>query len=301
MDVNKRRLSIEEARQLDLVNYLATLGYAPAKIMGNNHWYLSPLRNEKTPSFKINRKLNRWYDHGIGKGGNIIDFAILHTNCTVGEFLHQMSAGFSLQQPERHVAERREDNTAESKIIIVKEKAISSFSLLRYLQQRRVPVSLAERYCRQVHYVLKEKEYFGIGFKNNSGGYEIRTPFFKTSSAPKDITTFNNEAKEAAVFEGFTDFLSYLTIRQNQPHTPTDFVVLNSVAFFEKARPFMEKHDSIRLYLDHDTTGQNCSKYALSLSNKYKDESSIYQHYNDLNEWLVQFGKLPKKSPRIKF
>lgn len=301
MDFNKQRLSVEKARQIDMVNYLFNLGYAPAKIRGNNYWYLSPLRNEKTASFKVDRKLNRWYDHGIGKGGNIIDFAILHTNCTVGEFLHQMSGDFSLQQPVRQAVEKHVADKAESKITILQERAISSFLLLRYLQQRRVPVSLAERYCRQVHYLLNEKEYFGIGFKNNSNGYEIRNPFFKISSAPKDITTFNNGAQEAAVFEGFTDFLSYLAIRQNQSQQPTDFVVLNSVSFFEKARPFMEKHDCIRLYLDRDTTGQNCSQYALSVSRKYKDESGLYRHYNDLNEWLVQFGKSPKKNLRMKF
>ncbi len=76
MNFSKQRLSIEEARQTDMVDYLSKLGYEPAKVRGINYWYLSPLREERTPSFKINRKLNRWYDHGLGKGGNIIDFAI---------------------------------------------------------------------------------------------------------------------------------------------------------------------------------------------------------------------------------
>ncbi|MEJ7678111.1 MAG: hypothetical protein WKG06_09655 [Segetibacter sp.] len=48
-------------------------------------------------------------------------------------------------------------------------------------------------------------------------------------------------------------------------------------------------------YLDRDTTGQNYSRYALSLSNKYKDESCLYQHHKDLNDWLINFGKAQKK------
>ena len=77
MNFSGQRLSIEEARQTDIVDYLAKLGHALEKIKGSDYWYSSPLRSEKTPSLKVNRKLNRWCGHGLGKGGNIIDFAIL--------------------------------------------------------------------------------------------------------------------------------------------------------------------------------------------------------------------------------
>ena len=300
MNFREQRLFIEEARQTDMVDYLSKLGHEPAKIRHFDYWYLSPLREEKTPSFKINRKLNRWYDHGLGKGGNIIDFAIIYNNCTIGEFLHQLNSNFSFQKPLAFHSQKQDTPNTESKINILQEKALSSFSLLRYLQQRRIPIDLAESYCREVKYELNGKEYFGIGFKNNSGGYEIRNPYFKASSSPKDITTFNNGAKEAAVFEGFTDFLSFMVIPKKQSQISTDFVILNSVSFFEKARPFMEEHECIRLYLDRDTTGQNYSRYALSLSNKYKDESCLYQHHKDLNDWLVNFGKAQKKGLRQK-
>ena len=300
MNFREQRLSIEEARQTDMVEYLSKLGHEPAKIRNFDYWYLSPLREEKNPSFKVNRKLNRWYDHGLGKGGNIIDFAILYNNCTVGEFLHQLNGNFSFQKPlALHSGEQGKRNV-ESKINILQEKALSSFSLLRYLQLRRIPIKLAENYCREVKYELNGKEYFGIGFKNNSGGYEIRNPYFKASSSPKDITMLNNGAKEITVFEGFIDFLSFMAIPKNQSQIQTDFMILNSAAFFEKARPIMEQHDTIRLYLDRDKTGQNCSHYALSLSNKYKDDSNLYQGHKDINDWLVNFGKTQKKNLRYK-
>jgi hypothetical protein len=78
------------------------------------------------------------------------------------------------------------------------------------LQQRRIPLEVAECYCKEVKYELNNREYFAIGFKNDAGGYEIRNSYFKGSSSPKEITTCNNGAKEAAVFEGFTDLLSFL-------------------------------------------------------------------------------------------
>ncbi len=58
-----------------------------------------PLREEKTPSFKVNRKLNRWYDHGLGKGSNLVDFGILYNKCTIGEFMQKLSSNFSFQTP----------------------------------------------------------------------------------------------------------------------------------------------------------------------------------------------------------
>jgi DNA primase len=51
MEFRNERLSIEEAREIDLVNYLTGCGYKPAKTRNNDYWYLSPLRDEKTPSF----------------------------------------------------------------------------------------------------------------------------------------------------------------------------------------------------------------------------------------------------------
>ncbi len=295
MNSENKWLSFEEARQTDMIDYLSKLGHEPVKVRNSDYWYLSPLREEKTASFKVNTKLNRWYDHGIGKGGNIIDFGLEYHHCTIGELLQKLAADFSFRQPILRQSPEQLNENDESKIKIIKEGLLSSFALIHYLQERRIPIDIAERFCKEIKYELNGKEYFGIGFKNDSGGYEIRNPYFKASSSPKDVTTFNNNAKEAVVFEGFTDFLSFMTIQKNQQQNTSDFMILNSVSFFEKARPFMEEHDAIKLYLDQDTTGQNYSRYALSLGDKYKDESHLYQHHKDLNDWLVNSAKAQKK------
>jgi len=287
------KISIREVKEMDMIDYLFKLGFQPVKIKGVDYWYLSPLRNEKTASFKVNRKINRWYDHGLGKGGNLIDFAILYSDCTVAEFLQKLNGNFSFHRPDFQKSVTYE---TEAKIKILQEHSISSFGLLKYLEQRRIPIDIADQFCKEVSYELRSKIYYGIGFKNDSGGYEIRNPYFKTSSAPKNITTINNQAEEVTVFEGFFDFLSFMAIHKNQEKIESDFTILNSVSFFERARPFMEQHEAIRLYLDRDKTGQNYSRYALSLSKKYRDESCLYKRHKDLNDWLVNFGKPAKKN-----
>ena len=295
---NKQQISsLNDARQIDMVDYLSKMGHSPSKIRNFDYWYLSPLREEKTPSFKINRKLNCWYDHGIGKGGNLIDFAILYHNCTIGEFL-QGVGNFFFRQP-LHLASKNGGESVESKIEILSERTLCSLVLERYLTHRRIPVTIAKEYCKEVSYKLNDKEYYGIGFKNDAGGYELRNQYYKASSSPKDIKTFDNGAKEAMVFEGFFDFLSFISLQKNIQPVETNYVVLNSISFFEKARPFMEQHEQIKLYLDRDKTGQNYMRYALSLSSKYKDESHLYKNYKDLNDWVMNIGKVQKKGLKL--
>ena len=276
--------SFTEAKQIDLVDYLSGLSSKPAKIRGNDYWYLSPLRDEKTPSFKVDRKINCWYDHGLGKGGNVIDFGMLYFNCTAVEFIKKLNSNFSLHQPIK-VSPVKE--TAAAKIIILGDFMLSSTHLTNYLTKRKIPYDTADKYCREVRYQMNDKVYYGIGFKTDSGSFEIRNPLMKSASSPKSITTFKNGADEVSVFEGFFDFLSYQVYAAKQSLSPTDFIVLNSLSFFEKSRTVMESYNQVKLYLDNDKAGQNCSRYALSLSNKYKDESGLYKNYKDLNEWLV--------------
>lgn len=295
MDFKKQRLSLSEAKQLDMVDYLSSLGHEPAKVRNNDYWYLSPLREENTASFKINRRLNQWYDHGIGKGGNLIDFAILYYDCSVGELLHLLNHDFYFHK----LPFQSSVNSlpSKSRMTILESHELNSYPLLKYLNQRRIPVEIAGQYCREVRYEMNNKTYYGIGFGNDSGGWEIRNPYFKSSSSPKDISTFNNYADEVCVFEGFMDLLSFKTLHKNLPENSQDFVVLNSISFFERARAFMERHRSIRLYLDRDAAGRNCTHRALSLSIKYQDESSLYKNHKDLNDWMVNFGKVVKEQP----
>jgi len=254
MEFRKQRLTVSEAKEIDLVDYLSSLGHKPVKIRNNNYWYLFPLRNVKIPSFKVNRELNRWFDHGLGKGGNLIDFGVEYHRWSVRELLAKLNGHFSFQQPLTHRPEIIKP--PEFKIKVLGDYALTSHSLLSYLEQRHIPVDIARRHCREVSYELNGKSWYGIGFKNDLGGWEIRNPFFKAGSSPKSITTFKNGSNKVIVFEGFTDFLLFQILHKNLPGYTQDFVVLNSLTFFERARPFMEQHQSIHLYLDRDVTGK---------------------------------------------
>src|SRR6266536_2307564 len=245
--------SVEEVKNTDIVDYLSSLGFKPTKVTRNDYWYLSPFRDETTPSFKVNRNMNRWYDFGEGKGGNIIDFGILYHKCGVSELLKEMTKSFSFQQKNIHV---KHENEEEKKIKIINEREISSLVLIRYLHKRRIPIELAAKFCKEIDYELYGKKYYAIGFQNNAGGYELRNEKFKASSSPKDITLIENQAEKITVFEGFFNFLSYQAIHQKQEQPQTNFLILNSASFFQKSLPLMQSHKSVNLFFDCDTTGQ---------------------------------------------
>jgi hypothetical protein len=293
MSIGTTRLSCEQAKQVDIVDYLASLGFVPAKVRRNDYWYLSPLREEKTASFKINRKENIWYDHGLGKGGNLLDFGVLYHNCSVKDFVDKLDGNLAF-----HQQIIKNSSTEDSQIKILSERSLISLPLLRYIKQRRITEEASRKYCREIMFSLHNKTYLAIGFRNNEGGFELRNEWFKGSSSPKAITSFDHGAKALAVFEGFFDFLSYRSIQQNQQLPALNFLILNSTSFFEKSREFMEQYDSVRLFLDRDKTGQNSTLQALSWSKKYRDESHLYNGYNDLNEWMQQIGKSIKKGLR---
>ena len=59
-------MTIQEAKQIRIADYLQSLGYT-VKRQDSSLWYKSPLREEAEASFKVNTELNQWYDFGIGR------------------------------------------------------------------------------------------------------------------------------------------------------------------------------------------------------------------------------------------
>lgn len=300
--MNTYKISCSQANGLDLVDYLESLGHKPQKIRNNDYWYPSPLREEKEASFKVNRKLNVWYDHGSGQGGNMVDFGTLYHRCSVSEFLQRLNSlshHFPFHLHTNILPGNTDQSEEPGKIAILAARPISYLPLLKYLHKRAIPPSLANRYCKQTVFELYGKKEMAIGFQNNGGGYELRSERFKASSSPKDVTMIDQNAREISVFEGFFSFLSFQAIHQLKQQPLTNFLVLNSLAFFEKSRPVMEKHAAINLYLDRDAAGLKATQQALAISPKqYRDCSHMYTGFKDLNDQLTQ--TLPAQKQHLK-
>lgn len=209
------KFDLARIRETDIVGYLERLGYAAVEVRkgGMDHWYLSPLRTEGEASFHVNQATNEWYDFPLVKGGTLVDFCLLYYGCSIPELLARFNGdatNLSLPVFDPDLHEGR--GAQESKLVVTDEKPLYSYPLKNYLIERSIPVSMANAYCSEVIYQVGEGKYYGIGFKNDSGGYEIRNKNYKQSSSPKDITTLSFGAPSVQVFEGFMDFLSYRSL-----------------------------------------------------------------------------------------
>ena len=175
--------------------------------------------------------------------------------------------------------------------------SLSHPHLRDYVIQRRIDYGLAQRYCKEVHYSLRGKQYYAIAFMNVTGGMEARNKLNKRCIGKKGISVIYPQGtpqKHCCVFEGFFDMLAYATIEAWMPgidicvEMTCDFFVLNGVGEVRSLLPYLKEYDSIHCYLDNDDAGKTATKTIVSAyPDVVVDESHKYKGYNDLNDCLA--------------
>ena len=295
-------MNIDQIKKIKLQEFLATIDCKPVKQYGVNLMYLSPLRKEKHASFKINTELNLWYDFGIGRGGNIIDLAeLLYNSSDVSYLIRQIERNapscVSVSLP------KAKPNTPQNSFENIQVLSITHPALIKYLGERCIDIEIARTVCKELHFDTRGKHYFGIGFPNIAGGYEIRNPFFKGGITPKDISLFHNEESKQScfVFEGFIDFLSFMMLRrkENDGLKRQDYLVLNSVSNVHKALESLSHYKNVQCFLDNDEAGRKAYQALLmGLKVPVIDSSGLYADCKDLNEFLCRQNRLLQKPVR---
>lgn len=291
----------KEINRYPIADYLRDLGITPAKEHSSYGMYHSPFREDRTASFKVDYENNRWRDFGTGESGSLIDLVMKVENCTNGramQLLEQHIGGnnsFSFQRENipTHKTEK------EPAIRINEVKPITHPALIQYLNERSISPALANLYCKEVHYSANSKPYFSIGFQNNSGSWAIRSEFFKGCSA-MDVKTFfhKNEKDTCLVFEGFMDFLSYLTMK-GEKEPKYDAVVLNSTINLPKVINQLSEYKSVQAFLDNDEGGRRAVHDLRSTCKEVVDQSIHYKNCNDLNDFLCS-RSAPKQAAKMK-
>lgn len=301
---------IKEIKSIPLADFLSQLGHEPAARKGTRLWYRSPLRQEQTPSFKVETTLNCWYDFGLGRGGNIIDLATELYQSTDLRYLMRCIADCypvpSVQTvassfPQRHSASSME----RFDVVPLEHRA-----LVAYLQERGIPAHIAKAKCKEAHYSVngssrsafgaerRKNSYFAVAFENVSGGWELRNRYFKGCRGRKDISYLpwsrDGPSSECVVFEGFIDYLSALTL---DIISEADAIILNSVVNVNKVVPYLRNYTVINCYLDNDNAGQSAlTELTAIYGSTVIDRSTLYSEFNDLNDFLVNQSSTIKQS-----
>lgn len=291
-------MNIEQSKKLSIIDFLDKEGIKPAKIRGNAYWYLSPFRNERTPSFKVSRKDNLWYDYGTQEGGDLVELAKrIYDKPSVSDALAAIASKeiASVGKAMETAIEAMEYTV--TKMNDIRLLPLRSNALLSYFNTRRVDTTIGRMYCREIHYKTEQKHYYGIAFGNLSDGYEVRNPYFKGCIGHKDITliahTFNEWQDGCLVFEGFMDFLSYLTLvmrkdRRFVIESPCDYMILNSVANLKRALQYLDRYTHIHCFFDNDHAGRKTAETVMELYEyRVTNESFRYVKYKDVNDYLM--------------
>lgn len=290
----KNYLNASEIKeQVSMEDLLSKLGYQPVKKSGGESFYLSMLRDSDTkPSFCVNNRLNVWYDHGLGKGGNVIDFGLAFWNpSSFSSVLQKISdlSNVTSQPSVKRELDLNSRSRSPVKIPNYKIEDIKSLgnndAITGYLQYRGV-WDVADKNLNEVYYYVEDdkknrKQFFAAGWENENGGWEVRNKYFKGCLGSKGMTFIPGLSCDLMVFEGYMNYLSWLSEHRNSKPC---ILVLNSLSFLQAAIRRMHQFDGITVFFDHDQSGYLAKEQFLAAVPSAKNGSYIYEGYNDYND-----------------
>ena len=356
--------AIPHSNRISIRDFLARRGIQPKYERSGYGMYLSPLREERTPSFKVDYVRNLWYDFGLGEGGTLLTLVMRLERCDRYAAIRILSNGEIRQAGSTSLSSGIYERPAvggPSPVVrpatvpalrVLSDAPLRHPALVGYLVSRGIVPSVAAAFCREVRYEVNGRAFFAVGFRNDAEGWELRSERFKGGSSPKYITTLkgcnatndmnavidssainatndvnaitaitdcpatgatasfhagndpmaceSDRAMSAShasvmVFEGFIDFLSYLSLANNI-HPVSDTVVLNSVVNLSKAVPFLNRHSVIHAFFDNDETGRKTTSdlHRLCPRSEIIDQSCFYRRYKDVNDYLIARKTCPK-------
>ena len=306
-------------KRYSIMEYLERKGIRPVRRTPAYAMYRSPLREETRPSFKVDTEKNLWIDYTEGRGGSIIDLCMRLEDYTLSEAICRLGQNASeyivpsSSSPKREtsISPKQTENTMASgtrRLICLSDTLPPH--LQEYLtEERRIDLEKATPFLKCISYEVRGRRYEAIGFANSSGGYELRdNHLFKGTVAPKDITPiFEGMEQPVCLFEGFMDFLSFLSMKEE---VTNQCLVMNSVSNVARSIHYLNERNitSVRAFLDNDDAGRKAVQEFVNAGFKVEDMTVYYRDFKDLNDYHVsrvrehekKLEKTPNTSNKIK-
>ena len=163
---------IPYSNRISIRDFLAWRGIQPKYERNGYGMYLSPLREERTPSFKVDYVQNLWYDFGLGEGGTLLTLVMRLERCDSREAIRRLQngekgdAGSVSLSP--GVGERPAVGgplpvlhpAAVPALRILSDAPLRHPALVGYLSSRGIVPSVAAAFCREVRYEINGRAFF---------------------------------------------------------------------------------------------------------------------------------------------
>ncbi len=299
-------------KKVSILSFMAKLGHQPlGQAAGGNYYFLSPLREEKTPSFVVSEPKNVWADYGETPrpgqrvaGGDILDLVMRLTghplpvarltlrawSTDLPDFVPARPAGVTITEGPRTFTD-------------VRTEKLSWPPLIQYLTSRGINWSLVQRSeqtlatLQQIFYRVegqtRPKPYFGLGWKT-AEGWEVRNPRFQGTIGGKGLTWLNGAEPGVMVFEGFMDYLSALTYYKKS-FFRSRVLILNSASLLSLALPELLEAPVVHWFGDNDAAGLKALDYLRQQlpAGRVQAHNDLYRGFKDFNDFLT--GTRPTK------
>ena len=293
---------LSRIKRYPIVEYLERKGVKPVRRIAAYALYCSPLREETHPSFKVDTEKNLWIDYAEGRGGSLIDLCMRMEGCTLSEAIRRLGQNAPDNSTYSSLNDFVSNNSQPVMAVNGARRLIEiSDTLPPYFQEyltkvRCIDLEKAKAFLKCISYEVRGRRYQAIGFANQSGGYELRdNGTFKGAIAPKDITLIVTDKQTehaidkplpVCVFEGFMDFLSFLSMKEE---IASHCLVMNSVSNVARTIRYLNDHNltHIRTFLDNDDAGRRTVQEFVKVGFKVEDMSVHYKGFKDLNEFHV--------------
>ena len=293
---------LSRIKRYSIVEYLERKGIRPVRKTPTYAMYRSPLREETHPSFKVDTEKNLWIDYAEGRGGSIIDLCMRMEGCTLSEAIRCLGQNASDNGTSSFLNDFVPNNSQPVMAVNGARRLIEiSDTLPPHLQdyltkERCVNLEKATPFLKCISYEVRGRRYQAIGVANLSGGYELRDDkTFKGTIAPKDITPiFTDRAEPVCIFEGFMDFLSFLSMKEE---ITNHCFVMNSVSNVARTIRYLnDRHlTHIRAFLDNDEAGRRAVQDFIKAGFHVEDMNIHFQDFKDLNEYHVSCAREQQK------
>ncbi|PIK18938.1 mobilization protein [Prevotella intermedia] len=281
-------------KRYSIVEYLERKGAKPVRRTPTYAMYRSPLREETHPSFKVDTEKNLWIDYAEGRGRSIIDLYMRLEDCTLSEAICRLGQNASDNGTYSSLNDFVPNNSHPvmaangiRRLIEISDTLPPHFQ--EYLTKVRcINLEKAMPFLKCISYEVRGRRYQTIGFANLSGGYELRDDkTFKGTIAPKDITPiFTDRAEPVCIFEGFMDFLSFFSMKEE---ITNHCLVMNSVSNVARTIRYLnDRHlTHIRAFLDNDEAGRRAVQDFIKAGFHVEDMNIHYKDFKDLNDFHV--------------
>lgn len=257
----------------------------------------------KTGTQKFSVSDKGYFDFKSNQGGQIIKAVMEMEGMKWKEALDflQKFSGTNYEHISSRIVEERtqmKDNSYNLTAIM----RPNNHKLLEYYHSRGIEEETIKKHLKQVHYQVrnegKDYHFFGVGIKNNSDGWDVRSTDGKTKLGTSDISEFGNKNSDSVVvFEGMSDVLAFIQKGKDEGKTeePNRIICLNSTSNVSKLVEHLQDFKGkMYLCLDADQAGNKATQ---ELQQFFPQSKDLREHYGifegrggskDFNEVLMR-------------